>query len=193
MKRTRYSGFTLIEILVVISIIGILSSILYASFSKGREDARNKALQTELREVQLALELYKAQNGKYPDAASVGGACSGTIMGVAWAQSTQCGATPIISGLIPDFISELPTHTDSANSVCNIIYQVDAANNSWYKLTAERCHAGATGVADGIKPDDPFARCPNIPACDLTAGSCKSDEPAYYESYAVYSSGGECR
>jgi len=59
-------GFTMVELLVVISIIGILTTILYANFSQGRLQARDKVRKAELKELQLAIELYKAQNDSYP-------------------------------------------------------------------------------------------------------------------------------
>ncbi|MCD5381402.1 MAG: type II secretion system GspH family protein, partial [Candidatus Pacebacteria bacterium] len=72
MKRLIYKkGFTLIELLVVIGIIGVLSAVLYANFGDAREDARNKAIKVEMKEGQLAIELYKAQNGSYPPAQTV--------------------------------------------------------------------------------------------------------------------------
>ena len=47
--------------MVVVGIIAILSSILYANFNEARMIARDKTRMTTLKEVQLALELYKAQ------------------------------------------------------------------------------------------------------------------------------------
>lgn len=181
-------GFTLIEVLVVITIIGLLSTILYASFNDARVEAKNRAMLTELREVQLALELYKAQNGEYPPAASSGGSCSGTSGGYDWAQSSSCGSTPIISGLIPEYISELPDAADSANGSCNLVYQVGSANHDSYKLTAISCHGGATSQAEGIQKDDEFARCPS----SCSGGVCDPTAAVFYESYAVYSIGGKC-
>jgi prepilin-type N-terminal cleavage/methylation domain-containing protein len=182
----RRNGFTLIEMLVVISIIGILSGILYASFGKSKDLARNNAIQAELKEVQLALHLYKSQNGRYPEAETSCDSTSGTVI---TADSSACGATPIIADLIPDFIGELSLTTDSSNSNCNFSYKTDAGG-TWYKYTAERCAAGVTGTT-GVQAGDEFARC--LATCP--GGTCDAAyqaTPAFYESYAVYSAGGEC-
>lgn len=64
MKKTR--GFTLIELLVVIAIIGILSSIVLASLNSARQSSRDARRISDLKQVQLALELYFDGNSAYP-------------------------------------------------------------------------------------------------------------------------------
>lgn len=66
MKKTKSKGFTLIELMVVIAIISLLSSIVLASLKGVRERAvLNKAV-SEMKSLQTALELYKNQFGIYP-------------------------------------------------------------------------------------------------------------------------------
>lgn len=67
-------GFTLIELLVVIAIIGILSSVVLASLNSAREKGRDARRISDLKQLQLALELcYDAGNActgggvEYPD------------------------------------------------------------------------------------------------------------------------------
>jgi len=63
----RFSrGFTLIELLVVISIIGLLSSITLVSLNSARQRARDTRRLADLRQVQLALEIYFDRHGTYP-------------------------------------------------------------------------------------------------------------------------------
>lgn len=162
----RSQGFTIMELLVVIAIISILVGILAASFNEARIDSRNKAMKAEIRETQLALELYKAQNDIYP-------------------------AT--LNALIPEYISEIPNKAKSANGSCSINYQVDGTSSSYYKLTATQCLEGAGDATEGIQPDDELARCPST--CGTCAGSSYSsyvNTVGFYSSIAVYSSGGEC-
>ena len=59
-------GFTLIELLVVVSIISILASLLIANFVGIRQRGRDAQRKSDLRQVQTALELYRADNGTYP-------------------------------------------------------------------------------------------------------------------------------
>ena len=65
-KRRTIVGFTLIELMVVISIISLLSSVLLASLSTARMKARDTERLSATRSVVNALELYYAKNNHYP-------------------------------------------------------------------------------------------------------------------------------
>ena len=62
----KQKGFTLIEILVTVSIIALLTSIglvSYASFNRQARDAKRKA---DIEQIRGALELYRSDEGTYP-------------------------------------------------------------------------------------------------------------------------------
>lgn len=59
------NGFTLIELLVVISIISLLSALLLSNFVGVRQRGRDGQRKSDLRQIQSALELYRADNGTY--------------------------------------------------------------------------------------------------------------------------------
>lgn len=63
-------GFTLIELLVVIAIIAVLSSIILASLSSARARGRDARRVADIKQLQLALELYYDANHAYPTAIS---------------------------------------------------------------------------------------------------------------------------
>lgn len=65
-ERERERGFTLIELLVVISIIGLLSSIVMASLVTAKQKAQDSALLQNIKQLQLAMEMYRNDHGNYP-------------------------------------------------------------------------------------------------------------------------------
>lgn len=62
-----FRGFTLIEILVVVSIISIMSGTVVFFASQGSATGRDADRQADLRELQAAVEAYKRDNGVYPE------------------------------------------------------------------------------------------------------------------------------
>ena len=65
MTKSYKRGFTLIELLVVIAIIGILSSIVLASLNSARQKGRDARRVSDIKQLQLALELYYDAKGQY--------------------------------------------------------------------------------------------------------------------------------
>lgn len=62
----RQSGFTLIEVMVVVVILGILAAVILPKIMSRPEQARIVKVKQDLLAVQSALDLYKLDNGMYP-------------------------------------------------------------------------------------------------------------------------------
>lgn len=94
LPRRERRGFTLIELLVVIAIIGVLASIVLASLNTARRKSRDARRVGDIRQMQLALELYfDANNGAYP-------ATTGLLNG-----ATACGTSACIPAIPTDPIN----------------------------------------------------------------------------------------
>jgi general secretion pathway protein G len=65
-RRRLRRGFTLIEIMVVIAILGILAAIVVPRFVGRTDDARQTAARTQINSLKQALGLYKLDNGRLP-------------------------------------------------------------------------------------------------------------------------------
>lgn len=59
-------GFTLIEMLIVVAVIGILSAISYRYYNKYKINAEFSRMESQLRETMLAVNKYRAEFGIYP-------------------------------------------------------------------------------------------------------------------------------
>lgn len=118
MKR----GFTLVELLVVISIISLLSSIVLSSVTQAKIKAQNSAINSQIIQYINAIELYRSDHGLLPDNDPVNGngntftACLGKYNLVG---SGKCGYSPngnfsnilrndILDSKLDDYISEMP-------------------------------------------------------------------------------------
>lgn len=70
MKTIKSSrGFSLIEILVVIAIIGILSTIVFASMQQARKKSRDADRISDISQLEAALHTYAITYGRYPSSA----------------------------------------------------------------------------------------------------------------------------
>ncbi len=70
-------GFTLVELLVVISIIGLLVGIIVPSLGNAKSSSRDAKRVTDLKSIQLALSLYYNDNSHYPCALTTTGNVNG--------------------------------------------------------------------------------------------------------------------
>jgi len=64
-------GFTLLELLIVIAIIGILTAMGTVSYSTAQKRARDSKRQGDLKAIQNAFEQYYSKNGNYPSSCSI--------------------------------------------------------------------------------------------------------------------------
>src|SRR3990167_6664867 len=130
-KETRNKGFTLIELLVVIAIIGILSSVVLASLNSARQKGRDARRISDVKQIQLALELFYDSNAGYPTG----------IYGT------------ILTG--PGYISAVPTDpsdntacTDGAQASCYDYGQLSSGGS--YELGANLETAGHSALNSDV-------------------------------------------
>ncbi len=66
MKRKSRKGFTLIELMVVIVILGLLAALVAPKFLKRGEEAKVTTTEVQMKNIEQALKLYKLHNSFYP-------------------------------------------------------------------------------------------------------------------------------
>ncbi len=133
---TKDRGFTLIELLVVISIIGLLSSVVLSSLNGARKKGRDARRLSDLKQLQVALELY------YDSQASPGYPVSTVVENVA----------NVLGGLVTGgYIGVLPE--DPLGGAYHYIYKTTAGGTFYcigtaYEGTAppSTCNTGTSGL-----------------------------------------------
>ena len=65
-KNTKKAGFTLVELLLVVTILGVLATVAVMNLGGASEEARIKATQTDIATIQGAVTTYEIRTGKYP-------------------------------------------------------------------------------------------------------------------------------
>jgi type II secretion system protein G len=114
-KRT---GFTIVELIVVIAVIGILAGIMLVSYAASENRARDASRQSSMKEIRAALEAYRAENGTYPNEA-----------GASWEQSNT-DPVNFLDDLKP-YMGVVPV--DPVNDASNYFYyyRYEAGTSGW--------------------------------------------------------------
>ena len=66
MKLRRFAGFTLVEIMVVVVILGVLAVLIVPRVVGRTEEARAAAAKHDIAAIMQSLKLYRLDNGRYP-------------------------------------------------------------------------------------------------------------------------------
>jgi general secretion pathway protein G len=135
-------GFTLIELMVVIALIGILSSVILASLTTVKERNRDAKRVSDIREIEKALSLYQISNNSFPVPADP----SGEII---------LTGTDEISELLEDggHISEAPT--DPQHPATSYTYQTNSQGGTFilsFCLETNTIKSFAQGCGNTIEP-----------------------------------------
>jgi prepilin-type N-terminal cleavage/methylation domain-containing protein len=102
---TKKTGFTLVELLVVVAIIGILAGLVTANVGSARAKARDAVRQSDLRSTQTAIELAIASTGNVPGLTPDGQGAGTTYT----SNGSNANPDQWLPGIAPTYISHVPT------------------------------------------------------------------------------------
>ena len=130
----KEGGFTLLELLIVIVIIGILALLIIPNITSAPKKARDTQRKTDLRAIQKGLEEYFVSNNNYPTVASAGTADSVLT-------ALTAGTTPIMK--------TVPTDPKTPSAAPYQYGYVSAAGTA-YTLTACLENGGDNGTSTQV-------------------------------------------
>ena len=106
-------GFTLVEILIVVVILGILAAVVIPQFTEASTEAKTSSLCTDLQTVRSQIELYKVQhNDQLP---GVGGA---TLVQALIGKTNVAGAVGTDYG---PYLQKIPSNQFAPAAIANVI------------------------------------------------------------------------
>ena len=134
-------GFTLVEILIVVIILGILAAIVIPQFTEASNDARESALVSDLQTVRSQLELYKVQHiERYPNLDEDGAADTDNFVTRLTGRTDQDGKVNT-SGAFGPYLQKFPTNPFASTNSNGVTFgTADPApgndNSGWYFNTS---------------------------------------------------------
>ena len=143
MKTNRQSGFTIIEMLIVVTILAMLAGILIPVLEDAAKSSRDSRRGSDLKTMQTALASFHRVNGAYPDTSD---AWQGDASGVG--ANHGYDAVGYCPGLVPDFMPALPK--DPSPDL------PDAANGYQYRSDGTDYKFVALGGPESFPTGNPF-------------------------------------
>lgn len=127
MKNNRKSGFTLLEVLVVVAIAGMIMSFVMSSMTKAKQKSRDSRREQDMKQFQNALSLYVSNTGLYPICASeviINGTTDCLSVALLTAQAMQ--------GRVP--VDPLRGATGTCGAAGSYVYCYQSANGFTYAI-----------------------------------------------------------
>jgi len=109
MKMRAKSGFTLVEILIVVVILGILAAIVIPQFTEASTEAKTSSLCTDLQTMRSQIELYKIQHND-----DLPGAGAASLVVALTGQTDVAGAAGTDYG---PYLQKIPTNQFNDSNV----------------------------------------------------------------------------
>jgi type II secretion system protein G len=155
MKNHHKNGFTIIELIVVISIISLLASIVLVNVNGYLAKARDARRAADIAQLQKALEMYYADHGQYPIS-------GGAIFPVSSFSNSNDGSWGTLQTLLQPYMPKLPT--DPKQSVGG--WPGDGSSYSYaYDSAAYGGCAAQQWYMLFFRPEDQSKTRPNVAYC----------------------------
>jgi general secretion pathway protein G len=111
LKKRIKRGFTLVEILIVVVILGILAAIVIPQFSNASEEASYNRVRADLQTVRSQIQFYKIQHlGTLPDAANFEAHMTGYTLATTGPSDDNSAILATTTGALGPYLQQMPTN-----------------------------------------------------------------------------------
>lgn len=159
MQSRKNSGFTLVEILIVVVILGILAAIVIPQFTNASESAKASSAISTLQAIRSQLELAQTQHqGTYPDLATDGWVVlTGETNPVA-DYTEDDGDDGINGNMVGPYLQQEPTNPFTGGSVIGTDWNYDNATGDIFLIIPDALLDDNQASSLGLTPDVDFVR-----------------------------------
>jgi type II secretion system protein G len=134
LKNKSRDGFTIVELLIVIVVIGILAAITIVAYNGVQTRARDATRKSDLAVIAKAIQLYYADNGVYPPGST------------GWCTELSNPVYPQTTNALKTYISQVPQDPKYANTANDYFY---ANNGTGFSLYAQMESSGNGSYSSG--------------------------------------------
>ncbi len=147
MKKCHSSGFTIVELLIVIVVIAVLASITIVAYNGIQARSRDSKRIEKVKSIARALELYRIDNGRYPpiqDGSGAEGVCGSQTEN--WG---HCDRSKTLTDALAPYMQIDPTSLSNATQGNYYYYYTSQSTNSYQYYGMLVYLEGSGGQNDG--------------------------------------------
>lgn len=170
LSSKKQPGFTIVELLIVIVVIGILAAITIVAYNGIQSRARDTQRKSDTTVITQALEYYYSINGEYPPSSG------STAINTSWSTTADASWQNLVNQLVPKYVSSLSV--DPINTK-DIFVASSAANYSYayYANKGTYCGVGVGQMyllvyrLESIAQDNHVDDCVSSPIINTYSGA----------------------
>lgn len=187
-RRTHSGGFTLMELMVVIMIIGLLAAVIMTALQQSRTKGRDTQRVQAVKELQKAVELYYSEYGYYPPLALPANDARSSSAGTPCSDNTEGNANwcKLIADIAPYYRGGLDD--PSPSGIRSYYYDADGAQPQYYGIMV----MFESSANDDLAQSDGGFYCTSGTCADNTRAFEVGNEPRYcmQQGWGDWRSGG---
>ncbi|MEX2214296.1 MAG: prepilin-type N-terminal cleavage/methylation domain-containing protein [Phycisphaeraceae bacterium] len=134
-------GFTLVEVLIVVVILGILAAIVVPQFVSAASESRDNSIRMDLHRMRLQLELYKEHHNGYPSLANFEAQMTG------FTDASGAIVAAGAPGAFGPYIRDVPRNPNTSG---NVVDNAAVGDSDWF-------YDEATGIFKANDSAETFA------------------------------------